>query len=683
MNKYFKRLTSLLLIVVAGILLVSCLGGTSTYKVTFDLNGAPGEIAAQTVEDGEKVEKPDDPVWDGYEFLGWYNDQSLGKDYYWYFSLNAVKKNITLYASWLQEDENGDDTPIFIIPTMPDLTTRNATGEFGMVATASSYATDVGVAILEAGGNAFDAAVAVSFALNVVEPNASGIAGGGFMVAYNSQTNEKLSYNYREFAPEMSDRTLYTAAGGKLEFGDGAGSFGIPMFVDGLLTILDEQGTMSLQEVMQPAIDLAEYGFPITASLAKAISDNFPKIMRPTAINEALDIYTDGLSPLKEGDILINKNLAKVLRKIAKEGKEGFYKGDVARAIINSVSAGGSVATMDDLENAIGRTKGFQAQEPVTGTYKEFEFISMAPPSSGGATIIEFFNMLEHYEKSLVGGVKSLGHNTAEYIHLIGSITQLATGDRRKYIGDPNFVDVPVKGLTNKTYAALRVSNFNPEVGQTFPSSLHYGNPWDYENENMSYMFNDFEETPQSASTTHFSIVDKDGNIVSATHTINYFFGNGYMPDGTGIHLNNIMSPFSANVSSVNLIEPFKVPLSNMSPLIVLKDGMPYMSIGSPGSMRIISAIVQTVINIIEFDMDIQSAIESPRVHHYVGADMEIEGAIGQDVIDGLKDLGYNPTVYRNINLYFGGVQGVLIDLENNILYGGADPRRDGKANGY
>lgn len=682
MNKYLKKITSLLLVVVASVLLIAC-GGTTTYKVEFDLNGAPGEIASQTIESGEKVTKPADPNWDGYTFEGWYSDQTLGTEYYWYFSINTVTKNITLYASWQEVDKDDDDEPIVIIPSMPDLSVRSATGEFGMVATASSYATDVGVEILKAGGNAFDAAVAVSFALGVVEPNASGIGGGGFMVAYNSDTDQRLSYNYREFAPEMSDRTLYTGAGGKLEFGDGAGSFGVPMFVDGLITILDEQGTMSLEEVMLPAINLAEYGFPITASLAQAISDNFTKIMRPTSINEALDIYTDGLSPLKEGDILINKNLAKVLRKISREGKEGFYKGDVARAIVNSVSAGGSVVTMDDLANAIGRTKGFQAQTPVTGTYKDFEFISMAPPSSGGATIIEFFNMLEYYENELVGGIKGLGHNTADYIHLIGSVTQLATGDRRKYIGDPNFVDVPVQGLINKEYAALRMENFNPLVGQTFPSNLHYGNPWAYNNVNTAYINNDFEETPQSASTTHFSIVDKFGNIVSATHTINYFFGNGYMPDGTGIHLNNIMSPFSINENSVNLIEPFKVPLSNMSPLIILKDGEPYMSIGSPGSMRILSAIVQTVLNIIEFDMDIQSAIESPRVHHYVGKEMEIEGAIGQDVIDQLIVLGYDPIVYRGVNLYFGGVQGVLIDLENDKLYGGADPRRDGKAGGY
>lgn len=682
MKYIFKKFSHLLLSIFTIIVFVGCVK-TSEYTVTFNLMDAPGEIEAQVIEENGRVTKPDDPVWDEYEFGGWYLDSSFLNDKIWIFSVNVVTEDITLYAKWDETATEIEDE--FIIPTMPNLAIRDAKGNNGMVASASGYASEVGAKILEAGGNAFDAAVAIGFVLNVVEPNASGVGGGGFMVAYNSETDTRLSYNYREFAPGLADRSQYSGGGssGTLSLGDGAGSFGIPMMVDGMLTVLEEQGTMDLIDVMQPAIDLAYHGFPITEALAAAISDNYSKIMRPTAIDEALPVYTDGLMPLGEGDLLVNKNLAKVLEKIALEGKEGFYKGEVARAIVNSVRSEGSVATLSDFEAAIGRTAGAHAQVPVTGTYKNYEIISMSPPSSGGSTLIEIFNMLEHFDKTTEGGIAGLGHNTADYIHTVGSATQLAFGDRRKFIGDPNFVDVPVQGLISKDFAVERWSNFNPLVGQTFGGAgVEYGDPWKYEPYKIEAA-NVIVDENQSASTTHFSVIDKFGNIVSATHTINYFFGNGHMPTGTGIHLNNIMSPFSLNESSVNIIKPFKVPISNMSPTIVLMDGEPFMSIGSPGSMRITSAIVQTMLNIMEFDMDIQTAIESPRVHHYVASVMEIEGAIGEETINGLKALGYNPTVYKNTNLYFGGVQGILINPETKELHGGADPRRDGKAIGY
>ncbi len=679
----FKKLSLILLVAAASIALVLC--KPKTYEVTFDLQGGMGDVSSQKVKNKHAAERPIEPTWQGYDFGGWYQDISFEEDQMWVFSINVVTEDTTLYAKWIRQQDNGNNgntTPGFVIPGLPDLTVRDAKGYNGMVATASGYASEVGVQILEAGGNAFDAAVAIGFALNVVEPNASGVGGGGFMVAYNGVTGKRLSYNYREFAPGLANREQYIGEGA-LELGDGPGSFGIPMFVDGMLTILEEQGTMSLAEVIQPAIDLAYHGFPITETLAEAIRDNFPKLMRPTAEEEALAVYTDGVSPLGEGELLINKNLANVLQIIASEGKEGFYKGDVARAIVNAVKVDGSVVTMKDLEDAIGRTLGAQSQTPLSGTYKDYELISMAPPSPGGTTLIEVFNILEHYDSKLVNGIKGLGHNTVDYIHAIGSATQLAFGDRRKFVGDPNFVDVPVTGLTSKLYAAERWSLFDPLVAKVFSGAgAEYGNPWIYEPSGSAFLYVPEEEN-QSASTTHFSVIDKFGNIVSATHTINYFFGNGYMPKGTGIHLNNIMSPFSINESSVNLIEPYKVPLSNMAPTIILKNDEPFMSIGSPGSMRIISAIVQTVLNVIEFDMDIQQAIASPRVHQYVRADMEIEGAMGDSTIEGLRAMGYTVIRYHNIDLYFGGVHGIIINQETKELHGGADPRRDGKAVGY
>lgn len=690
MRIFSKKLTALLAFVLTVFLLVGCAGET-TYTVEFNLNGAPGTIEAIKVKENEKATKPTDPTWDTYEFDGWYKGESFLEENIWIFSLDIVTEDITLYAKWYKLDENGE-TPTFKIPNAPDLSIRYADGENGMVASASGYASEVGIQILKAGGNAFDAAVAVGFALGVTEPNASGIGGGGFMVGYNEATGEKFSYNYREFAPEMSDRSLYEGAGGTLSLSDGPGSFGIPMMVDGMLTVLEEQGTMSLEEVMRPAINLARYGFPVTESLAATIANNYAKIMRPTAIDEALEIYTtDGITPVKEGDLLINKNLANTLEKIVSEGKNGFYKGEIARAIVSAVSKDGSVATMDDFEAAIGRTKGFQAQSPVTGTYKDiYQIISMYPPSSGGTTLLEIFNMLDIYDKQLEGGLKGLGHNTANYLHAIGSATSLAFGDRTRYIADPNFENVPVEVLISKEYAADRWANFDPSEAILFAGpGKQYGDPFDpkYLGELPDVAMANYkgeDELSASGSTTHFSITDKFGNTVSATHTINYFFGNGYMPRGTGIHLNNIMSPLSINENSVNLIKGFKVGVSNMSPSIILKNGEPFMTIGSPGSMRITSAIVQTVLNVIEFEMDIQEAINSPRIHQYRNAQPEIERAMSQETINGLIALGYSPVVIggsAGIDLYFGGVQGVII--KNNKFYGGADPRRDGKAVGY
>lgn len=703
MKNLTKKIVTALIFLVALVVLVGCNTTGKTYKVEFDLNGAPGSNETVTVKENSKLTKPTDPQKNNYEFDGWFKTKEGDAESEWIFSSDVVTEDLVLYAKWDKVDSSnptetiipptptvtdpttGETIPSVVIPSMPDLSVRHAEGDNGMVAAASGYASQVGIEILEAGGNAFDAAVAVGFALNVVEPNASGIGGGGFMVAYNSGTGKKMSFNYREFAPAASHRGLYSGAGGTLELGDGPGSFGVPMLVDGLLTVLEEQGTMSLEQVMRPAINLARYGFPITQSLAKAISDNFSKIMRPTAIDEALDIYTDGLSPLKEGDLLINQNLANVLEKIIDEGKDGFYKGAIARAIVNSVAADGSVVTLGDFESAIGRTLREHAQEPVTGTYKdEYELISMYPPSSGGTTLIEIFNMLEILDEQLKdqGGITSLGHNSAEYIHAVAAATQLAFGDRRRYVADPNFVAVPVAGMISKEFAANRWANFDPNVGKVFSGPQEYGDPWAFEPENNNLNLT-AEDNEEHYSTTHFSIVDKYGNLVSATHTINYFFGNGYMPRGTGIHLNNIMSPLSINQNSVNLIMGGKVGISNMSPVILLKGGEPYMTIGSPGSMRITSAVVQTILNIIEFEMSIQDAINQPRVHSYATENMEIEGAIGEDVIAALRALGHIVTVYKNIDLYFGGVQGILYDDQTNKYYGGADPRRDGKAIGY
>jgi len=585
------------------------------------------------------------------------------------FAVSACKSD--------DDPDDDDDNPNEDVTDYHDLTVREAFGDNGMVATASSYATKVGIDILKDGGNAFDAAIAVAFALGVTEPNASGVGGGGFMVTYNAETGEKIGYDYREFAPEAATVERYESDN-NLDVRSGPGSFGVPMFVDGMLTIHEDLATMALDDLLDPSITLAREGFEVKPNLAEAIGSQFGKLM--TSREEALKIYSaDGFSPMTVGDTLVNEDLARVMEMIVEDGRDGFYKSDIARAIVNAVQDAGGIVTMSDMHRAVGLTI---KDEALTGTYKDYEIVSMFPPSSGGTTLIQIFNMLEYYE-TIYGPIAELDHNSAEYLHLLAQTMQLAYGDRRRYVGDPLFVEVPIDGLMSKDFAEERMELFDPEQGGMFTGTDQYGDPWAYNEDLVADTDQNLaQDEGESGSTTHFTIVDEDGNMVSSTNTINYFFGNGIIPAGTGIILNNIMSPFSMNPTAAEL-RPFKRPLSNMSPSIVLSDGEPFMAIGSPGSMRITSAVVQVLLNVIEFDMDVQNAIESPRIFHYVGSNLEIEGAMGQMVIDALIDLGYNPKIYNDIDLYFGGVHAITIDLDTGELHGGADTRRDGKALGY
>ena len=590
-----------------------------------------------------------------------------------------------------------------------DLSVRDFKGYNGMVASAASYASKVGVDILKAGGNAFDAAIAIAFVLSVTEPNASGLGGGGYMVGYLADTGETVGYDYREFAPGAATIERYQADGLEVS-GTGIGTFGIPMFVDGMLTVYEDRATLPLEVLMAPAIELARDGFEVPPSLAEAIASQWSKLLNMSS-DVARDIYSvDGFAPLGIGDTLVNEDLAGVLEHILEHGREGFYKGDVALAIVNAVQAAGGLATMADMDYAIGNTI---VKEPIAGTYKNMDIISMFPTSSGGTTLVQFFNMIEAYNEAY-GDIGDLTHNSVEYLHVLGTAMQIAYGDRRCFLADPEFpypdnpfrdelqglTEIPIEGLIDKEFAKDRFLDiFDPTSAIYVEYADYCGWPQNYMNDgdaNMpeeTHVSADFDVTfDESGSTTHFTVIDSDGNMVSATHTINYFFGNGIVVPGVGITLNNTMTPFSMLERSTQRLEPYKRPLSNMSPTLVLLDDQPYMAIGSPGSMRITSAIVQVFLNIVEFDMDVQSAIEAPRIFHYIGGaaspyprnPFEIEGDMDSAVIDGLEAFGYDlMTVHSGTSLYFGGVHAIVINLLTGEMHGGADTRRDGKALGH
>ena len=570
-----------------------------------------------------------------------------------------------------------------------DLTVREATGTNGVVASASAYASKAGLEILEAGGNAFDAAVAVAFALGVVEPNASGVGGGGIMVAFDAESGNYYNYNFREFVPEAGTAATYGTAAA---LDDGITSVGVPMEVAGLTKIHADlgSGNLTLAQVMAPAIRYAEEGFTIESTLAAAIRDNLKVVLQSE--EETKPVFTDGIEPLSEGMTLIQTDYANVLKEIANKGNEGFYEGWVAEAIIDAMEAQGGLVTQEDLKYASENYP--KITQPLTGKYNGYDIITADLPSSGGIILMEALNMLEYYENSTGQTLMDLGHNSAEYLHAVGTAMQLGFGDKRKYIADRDFVDVPLQGLMSKTYAADRWNEcFDPDQAFVMTSSDAYGDPWKYQAESSNVAATDNQDFDEHFSTTSFSVADKEGNIVSVTQTINHFWGSGVVPKDCGFFLNNQLSSFSLSTGSVHYVEPFKQPVSHIMPTILMKDGNPFATLGSPGSMRIPSAVIQVALNLMEFDMDMQEAIEAARIYSYAVSSsdpvsdkkwMEVESTIGESVIGELEAKNYYITTYDGANLYFGGVQGIKFNYDESgnlvSMTGGADIRRDGKA---
>jgi gamma-glutamyltranspeptidase/glutathione hydrolase len=531
---------------------------------------------------------------------------------------------------------------------------KPAEGTTGMVAAAHPLASKIGVEILQKGGNAVDAAVATAFGLGVVEPNASGLGGGGFILIYSAKTKEVITIDYRERAPLRATPDMYKLApDGKVvdaETTVGHKAVAVPGTLAGLTLALNRYGTMSLKEVMAPAIRVAEGGYEITPTMNGMMKDNFEKLSK---FPEAARIYLkDGL-PYEVGDRITLKDLAKTYRLISEKGPDVFYRGEIAEAIEKEMKASGKgLVTKEDLAayQPVIRT-------PVRGSYRGYEIVSMAPASSGGTHIIQLLNILEGYDMA------KLGHNTSASIHLMAEAMKRVFADRAKFMADPDFVKVPIEGLISKGYAdELRKSINEEKAGEKIPP----GNPLPF----------------GSGGTSHLSVIDKEGNLVALTQTINLFFGSGVLVPGTGVMLNDEMDDFVPKPGSSNSVEPKKRPLSSMSPTLVLKDGKPFLSIGSPGATRIISALPQILMNVIDHQMDIQQAIDAPRIHCMTG-EIFMESRIPKDVQQALINKGHKLNVRKEMDLYFGGAQAVMIDPKTGIIYGGADPRRDGFAIGY
>ncbi len=534
----------------------------------------------------------------------------------------------------------------------------------GMVAAQEAVAAKIGLDILEAGGNAVDAGAAVAFALAVTLPRAGNLGGGGFMMVHDAETGETRAIDYREMAPSAADRDMFLDANGdadsELSRFTGLAS-GVPGTVAGMQMALEQYGTMSLQEVIAPAIALARDGIAVTPGLSDSLKALDARLKKWPSSEKIF--YKDGGGYYEPGELLVQADLANTLQKIADEGVDGFYKGAVAEQIAAAVQEAGGRITVEDMA-----AYKPVLREPVKGEYRGYEILSMPPPSSGGAHIVQILNILEDYP------IGFLGHNSADTIHLMAEAMKRAYADRSEYLGDSDFVDVPLDEITSKDYASELRSQISLNVA-TPSNTVRPGDLAPYE----------------SSETTHFSIVDQWGNAVSNTYTINFSYGTGMVAEGTGVMMNNEMDDFSAKPGvpngygliggDANAVAAGKRPLSSMSPTIVMKDGKVFLVTGSPGGSRIITTTLQIIMNVIDHGMNIAEASFAPRIHHqWLPDEIRTEDGISRDTIRVLEQRGHDV----NEKSVMGSTQSIMVDAEAGLLFGASDPRRvDAATLGY
>lgn len=530
----------------------------------------------------------------------------------------------------------------------------------GMVVSAHPQSSLIGTGILKAGGNAVDAAVATEFALSVCYPEAGNIGGGGFMVIRTADGKTDV-IDYRERAPMLASRDMYLDSSGKVIEGlstDTHLASGVPGTVDGLITAHSKYGVLGFKEVIQPAIDIAETGFPITEKQARDLNsnrDSFLKknISRPSFVKDSL---------WKEGDILIQKDLAETLKLIRDSGRKGFYSGKTARLIVKEMKRGNGIISSGDLENYHSVLR-----MPLTADYKGYKIITVPPPSSGGIILIQLLGMVSKYP------VKETGFHSSRTIHLMTEAERRAFADRSEYMGDPDYMKVTPAKLISEKYLLSRMSTYDSNKASS-SADIFPGKPDEYTSE----------------ETTHYSVVDKNGNAVSVTTTLNGTFGSGIVVDSAGFLLNNQMDDFSIKPGFPNMyglvggetnsVSPGKKILSSMTPTIVEKDGKLFLVAGSPGGSTIPTTVYQVIINVIDFGMGIQEAVDAGRFHHQWLPDWISYERNGLDstIVEDLHRMGHILKARTSI----GSVNAIMI-LPDGNKSGGADKRGDNSSCGY
>lgn len=549
-------------------------------------------------------------------------------------------------------------------PAAPPIIAQNARllpvlAQNGMVASQERLASAVGVDILKRGGNAVDAAVAVGFALAVTLPRAGNLGGGGFMLVHLAKTGETVAIDYREVAPAASTPTMFLGPNGEPDpqkSRESGLSVGVPGTVRGMALAVEKYGSgkFTLAQLIEPAAKLAREGIPVEDDLA----DSLPSAMgRMSKFPSSMAIFAKDGKPLSRGATLVQADLANTLEAIRQQGPDAFYKGRVAEQLVAAVREKGGIMTVEDLANykAVVRPA-------VTGKYRGYTLASMPPPSSGGVHLVQILNILEGYD------LKAMGAGSAASLHALAEAMKPAYADRATFLGDPDRVKVPVKGLTSKAYAEKQRAKIDLAKA-TKADDIKAGDPLPHE----------------SDQTTHYSVVDSEGNAVANTYTLNFSYGMGMVAAGTGVLLNNEMDDFSAKPgaqnayglvgSDANSVHPGARPLSSMTPTILFKDGKLFMVTGSPGGSRIISTTLQVVTNVIDFDMNLAEAVAAPRIHHQWKPDaLLVEPGLSPDTLKLLAERGQNVRPGATS----GSANSIL--LQGGWLQGAADPRQRGTA---
>ena len=542
-------------------------------------------------------------------------------------------------------------------------------GIHGMVVSSESNASMVGLEILERGGNAVDAAVAVGFALAVTHPFAGNIGGGGFMLI-RLNNGETIFVDYREMAPGKAKPDMYQDSAGNLVKEAsivGYRAVGVPGTVAGLYLALQKYGTLKWADVIQPSIRLARDGFSVSYPLSQSLR-NAARLL--SQFPESNRIFLRDGRFYEEGEIFKQPELADTLERIAAKGPKEFYEGETAKRIVADMADHGGLITEKDLKEYSAKVR-----VPVRGTYRGYEIISAPPPSSGGTALIEILNTLEHFD------LKSMGALSAAALHLEAESMRRAFADRARYMGDADFVKVPAGGLISKKYSDTLAREINLKEA-TASTAVHNPDPFTFE----------------GTETTHYSIVDRWGNAVANTYTLNAGYGSGVTVKGLGFLLNDEMDDFTSKPGTPNMfgliqsennsIQPRKRPLSAMTPTLVLKDGKLLMVTGSPGGPTIINTVLQTIVNVIDFGMNIQEAVDAPRIHHqWMPDQLQVEPVgFSSDTLSILRSEGYHLKLLVSPlwgNQFLGDAQAILIDPKTGVRMGAADPRRNGRAVGY
>lgn len=529
-------------------------------------------------------------------------------------------------------------------------------GQKAMVVAAHPLAVEAGLKILKAGGNAVDAAIATACALNAAEPFASGIGGGGFMIIYLAERKKVTVINFREKAPSNFYATIFT------EKGEEAPAWrtikgtavGVPGALAGWDLALRRYGTKSLIEVMQPAIEIAEKGYPVSETFSAINKDEYEKIFANAG--EKTIYLKDGL-PYEPGELFRNPELAETLRLIAQKGIEVFYQGEIAPKIVKAVQEKGGLMTLEDLAS-------YRAVEvePLRGQYRGTEIYTLPPPGSG-LHLLQLLNIASFWPLS------EWGQTSYRYLHHLTEAMRLVFADREAFLGDPDFVKIPVDKLLSLESARHKASLIRSDRVL------------------MEYLPENSRIEADVGNTTHLCVVDKKGNAVALTQSINHFFGSGIIPEGTGFILNNQLDDFASSDFGPNAPGPGHRPASSMAPLLLFQRGKLRLILGSPGGTRIFPTLAEIIINIIDFGLSLDEAIEAPRFFSYSQngriRPLSLEARFPSEIIKELESLGHKITIRESYDKYFGGAQAIMIDPARGLILGGADSRRDGFGQGY